>query len=223
MVPSTADISRPGAPGTPHRRFWLAMVLGPAACVVGTRWWLQFRLERMGVVPPPGLSPAGDPESLIRTLGLVGLACVAFACLAWWLVRKPGPWRGHPAFKWTLLGIWVLACGLGTLQAVRSHFNALGLSATRIETLRVVGLRAQPPSLRSPGGTRLFLDWPAQGGLHSVLLESFPDTPDSRPALLQLQLAPGRWQGWYVLGWTVPASAAVAVPAASLSSDKATP
>lgn len=187
-----------------RRHAVLLAVLGPVALMVGVRWWLQFRLDRLAVSLPPELSLAGDPAGLLRTVALVVLGCAAFGLLAWWLVRKPG--APTPLQRRVMLGLlvaWVLLWLAGTAQAVRSQFNALGLQPARSETLRLVGLKVQPPSLRSVGGARLYLDWPAEGGLHTVTIESPSEALLRQPAAVQLQLAAGRWHGWYVQGWAV--------------------
>lgn len=187
-----------------RRHAVMLALLGPVALMVGVRWWLQFRLDRLPDSLPPALSLAGDPAGLLRTVALVVLGCAAFGLLAWWLVRKPG--APTPLQRKVLSGLlvaWVLLWLAGTAQAVRSHFNVLGLQPARTETLRLVGLKQTPPSLRSAGGARLYLDWPAEGGLHTVTIEAPSEALLRQPPSVQLQLAAGRWHGWYVLGWAV--------------------
>lgn len=199
-----------------RRHAVMLALLGPVALMVGVRWWLQFRLERLSLSLPPELAAAGDPAGLLRTVALVVLGCAAFGLLAWWLVRKPGaPSPLQRKVMQGLLAAWVLLWLVGTAQAVRSHFNVQGLQPTRTETLRLVGLKVQPPSLRSLGGARLYLDWPAEGGLHTVTVEAPSEALLRQPPSVQVQLAPGRWRGWYVLGWAVPgADSAAAQPSA---------
>ncbi len=182
-------------------------VLVPAVLWVVVREWLQWRLAQLGVALPPSLSPATDPATLIRTVALVLLGCLAFGLLAWWLVRKPGPARPRlppGRLAWGLLAVWVVLWLAGTVQAVRSQMNVLGVQPGHSETLALVGLRQTPPTRRSTGGAQLYLDWPAQGGLHTVQVETPSPALLQQPRRVQLQVAPGRWYGWYVLDWTVP-------------------
>jgi hypothetical protein len=198
-----------------RRHAVLSAVVAPVLLMVAVRSWLEARLDRMGVDLPPALSPAGDPQALMDTVIVAGLACLAFGLLVWWLVRKPGPGpRMHPSLKWGFLALWMLAWMAGSEEAVRGHFNALGLQPSRTVTLTLAGLKVNPPSLRSLGGARLYLDWPEQGGLYTVLVASPSEDLLKQPQRVHLQLAAGRWSGWYVLGWSVP------VPSPR---DKATP
>ncbi len=198
-------------------------VLAPAVLWVMVREWLQWRLAQLGAVLPPPLNPAGDPVALMRNIALVLLACLAFAALAWWLVRKPGParYRLPPGrLAWVLLALWVVLWLAGAAQAVRSQLNVLGVQPAHGETLALVGVRQSPPTLRSVGGAQLYLDWPAQGGLHTVLVESPSPALLAQPPKVLLQVAPGRWHGWYVLSWSVPGADPTAPPPPT---DKATP
>jgi hypothetical protein len=187
-----------------RRHALLLLVVGPAALMVAVRWWLQWQVDRLAQPLPPALSPAGDPNALWLTVALVVTGCVVFGVLAWWLVRKPGP-----APRWlrpVAVALWVLVWLAGTAQAVRSHLNVVGVQASQPEVLRLVGLKVIAASTRSLGGARLYLDWPAQGGLHTVLIDSPDEALLRQPARVQLQVAPGRWQGWYVTGWSLEAA-----------------
>lgn len=201
----------------------LTLMVGPVALLVAIRWWLNWQVDRLAAPLPPALNPAGDPVSLWLTVVLVAAGCVLFGLLAWWLVRKPGPlprWlRGAAVAAWVL--VWLA----GSAQALRSHLNVLGAQAGRTEVLRLVGLKAIAPSLRSVGGARLYLDWPAQGGLHTVLIASPGEALLRQPERVQLQVSPGRWQGWFVTGWSL--DGVLPAPGSEVSvdapRDKATP
>lgn len=215
-----ADVAAPeGLWATARRHGLLLAVLAPVALMVVVRWGLQWRMDRLGVALPPLLSLASDPDSVLLTAALVAAGCVVFAGLAWWLVRKPGP-LPRPLRTGALV-LWVVVWLAGSAQAVRSHFNGLGVQASRTEVLRLVGLKAVAPSLRSLGGARLYLDWPEHGGLHTVQIESPSQALLQQPAHIQLQLAPGRWGGWYTVGWSL-ADAPVQAGAAAVSVDTPT-
>ena len=51
-----------------RRHAVMLALLGPVALMVGVRWWLQFRLDRLPDSLPPALSQAGDPAGLLRTV-----------------------------------------------------------------------------------------------------------------------------------------------------------
>ncbi len=211
VVPVTED---EGPRAWLRRHAVLLAAIGPVALMVAVRWWLQWRLDRQDQALPAALSPASDPNAVMLTVVLVTLGCLAFGGLVWWLVRKPGPLsRG---VRVGALGLWALVWLAGSAQSVRSHFNAVGVQASRTEVLRLVGLKVSAPSLRSVGGARLYLDWPEQGGLHTVLIESPTEALLRQPARVQLQLAPGRWGGWYAVGWSlVPLVTAPTAPPGS--------
>ncbi len=197
---------QPGWLGLLRRYAVQAAVLLPAVVWVAAREWVQWRQAGLGRALPPALSPASDPVELLRTMGFVLVACLAFASLAWWLVRKPGPVRSRLStsrFAWGLLAVWVALWLAGAAQAVRSQFNVEGVQAPHTETLKLVGLRVTQPTKRSLGGAQLYLEWPAQGGLHTVVIESPSPELLREPPTVQLQVAAGRWHGWYVLDWAV--------------------
>ena len=189
----------------------LVGLFGPLLALVALRWWLTFQLETSGQTLPPALSSAGDPEQLMVWVALVSVLAALMGVLVWWLMRKPAdPLAAarHAVHRnrvlqglfwcWVAVGVW------GLTQTWRAHANRLGLQPTRTVSLKVVAVQVQPASTRSLGGAKVFLDWPDNGGLHTVLLEPVTEPLLRKPDMLQLQLAPGRWNGWFVLGWTVP-------------------
>ncbi len=224
-TPVPAPVGAPLSPAEPVRsRALLAAAVGPVLLLAGVRWWLQARLERSGMSLPPELVPASDPEQFLLSLAWGVAACLAFAALVWWLVRKPGPLlRLRQTGRWVLAGCWVLAWLWGSVHAVRSQDNRWGLEASRTETLALVGLRPQAPSLHSPGGVMLYLDWPEQGGLHTVLVDRPTPAWARQPDRVTLQLAHGRQSGWYVLGWSLPEVSGVGTVAAAGSTPESAP
>ena len=185
-----------------QRNALLAGLFGPPALWVATRWWLEFQLDRAGVVFPPVLGPASDPDAVVRGLWMGAFAAVVLGGLVWWLMR-PGQaamvrrrWAGR-----MLLGVWVSVWVAGTGQTLRSHFNRLHLQPPVDLVLRVVAVQVQPASLRSLGGAKVYVDWPSGGGLHTVLLASATEELLRQPPTLALSVAQGHWSGHYVTAW----------------------
>ncbi|MBY0465165.1 MAG: hypothetical protein K2W33_09495 [Burkholderiales bacterium] len=184
-------------------RWAASAALGSAVVWVVVRWWLEARLERNGWVLPPELSPAIDPDTFIQRLIGGSVAVLVVGGVLWWLLRSRSP-RTVSRTLWGLLGVWVATWLLGAVSQWQNHANRLNLAATQTETLRVVGVQLTKPSTRSLGGAKMYVDWPDQGGLHTVLIEEATEALLRQPSHLSLALAPGRSHGWYVLGWSVP-------------------
>ena len=112
--------------------------------------------------------------------------------------------------------ITVSVIGAGTLlsasQCARAALASTRKAAPPPSTLKVVGVQVSKPSTRSVGGAKVYVDWPAQGGLHTVMIEDASEALMRQPAHLSLTLAPGRSHGWYVLGWSVPGADAKGQP-----------
>lgn len=186
-------------------------LFGPPLALVGLRWWLTFSLETSGQTMPPALATAGDPSQLMFWVA-VGVALAALTgALVWWLMRKPADpeaaaryARQRGAVLKILFWLWVATWLLALASAWRSHANRLGLQTQRSVSMKVVAVQVQPASTRSVGGAKVYLDWPEQGGLHTVVLESPDEALLRKPTSLQLDLAPGRWSGWFVVSWRVP-------------------
>lgn len=184
-------------------RWAASAALGSVVVWVLVRWWLAARLDRNGWVLPPELSPAIDPDTFVQRLMMGSVAVVVVFGVLWWLLRSRSP-RTVSWTLWGLLGAWVTVWSWGAVSQWQNHANRLHLSPTQTETLRVVGMQMAKPSNRSLGGAKMYVDWPAQGGLHTVLIEDVTEALLREPRYLSLALAPGRSQGWYVLGWSVP-------------------
>ena len=184
-------------------RWAASAALGSAVVWVVVRWWLEARLERNGWVLPPELSPAIDPDTFIQRLVMGSVAVLVVFGALWWLLRSRSP-RTVSRTLWGLLGAWVAMWLLGAYSQWENHANRLNLAPTQTETLRVVGVQLTKPSTRTLGGAKMYVDWPAQGGLHTVLLEEASEALLRQPSHLSLTLAPGRSHGWYVLDWSVP-------------------
>ncbi len=183
-------------------RWAASAALGSAVVWVAVRWWLEARLERNGWVLPPELSPAIDPDTFILRLMGGAVAVVVVLGVLWWLLRSHSP-RTVSRTLWGLLGVWVAVWLLGAVSQWQNHANRLNLAPTQTETLRVVGVQVTKPSTRTLGGAKMYVDWPEQGGLHTVLIEDASEALLRQPSQLTLTLAPGRSHGWYVLGWSV--------------------
>lgn len=170
---------------------------------IAVRGWLEARLERSGWVLPPELAPAVDPDVFIQRLVGGSMAVLVVCGALWWLLRSRSPGTVSRTL-WGLLLAWVVVWVWGAVSLWQDHANRLNLTATQTETLRVVGMQVTQPSTRTLGGAKMYLDWPTQGGLHTVLIEEASEALLRQPSQLTLTLAPGRSHGWYVLGWSVP-------------------
>jgi hypothetical protein len=187
------------------------------------RWGLRWHGERDTAWP--ALQPATDPDALLHGLMTGAGVLVLLLALGWggvWGVRR---WaKGHPQrqrlWRKAALLLWGIVWLMGAAQAWHSHTNRTEVGAGRHLTLSVVGMQPVAASVRSVGGVRVYLDWPEQGGLHTVLLESPHEDLLRRPVALTLTLAPGRWQGWFVQAWQ-PLFSAPAQPLSS--SEEGTP
>ncbi|HRK37162.1 MAG TPA: hypothetical protein PK347_02135 [Burkholderiaceae bacterium] len=191
------------ADGKPIRRIAGATALGVVVVWVLVRWWLNARLDQNGWVLPPELAVSVDPALFFQRALWAVAAVLALGGALWWLLRSRSQ-RVVRSTLWGLLAVWVAAWLWAAVGQWRNQVNRLNLTATQTETLRVVGVQLAKPSTRSAGGVRMFVEWPAQGGLHTVLIEDATEALLQQPTHLALTLAPGRHRGWYVLGWSVP-------------------
>lgn len=187
----------------PVRRVAGSLALGAVVVWVLVRWWLNARLDRLGAVLPPELALSLEPGAFMQRALWAVAAVLLVGGVLWWLMRSRSPLVVRSTL-WVLLAVWVSAWLWGAVSQWRNQDNRLNLTATQTETLRVVGVQVAQPSTRSAGGVRMFVEWPAQGGLHAVLLEDVTEALLRQPTHLDVKLAPGRYHGWYVLGWAVP-------------------
>lgn len=166
----------------------------------GLRWWVD---RENGYRWPP-LQAATDPDALLHGLMAGAAVLLLLLALAWslWRWAKPHPSRRRGLSQVALV-VWGLVWLLGAVQAVYAHVNRTQLGESRQVTLSVMGAQTVMTSTRAIGGLRLYLDWPEQGGLHTLLIESPSEDVSHRPAALTLTLAPGRWQGWFVRAWQI--------------------
>ena len=192
-------------------RWAASAALGAVVVWVAVRWWLQARLDNNGWVLPPELALAIDPDVFIQRLQGITVAVLVVCGLLWWLLRSRSPQTVRRTL-WGLLVAWVGVWLWGAISLAQNHANRLNLTPTQTETLKVVGVQVSKPSTRSVGGAKVYVDWPAQGGLHTVMIEDASEALMRQPAHLSLTLAPGRSHGWYVLGWSVPGADAKGQP-----------
>ena len=188
-------------------------LLLPLLTLVLVRTWLHLPLRAQTGALPPELVPASEPDVFLSTLVTVGGGLLVAGLLLWWLLGSRVRWVVRVTL-WTLLLAWVVLWSAGTVQMVRSHLNQVGLQRSHAETLRVVAVRLEKPTVRGPGGARVYLDWPEQGGLHTTLIENPGEALLRQPERLTVQVAPGRWRGWFVVGWSLP-DVARSLPAAA--------
>ena len=196
-----------------QRNGLLVGLFGPPAVWVAVRWWLDYQVQRGGIVLPPALSPAADPDSAMRWVMVGVAAAAALGALVWWLMRpSTAGTAARRSVGRGLLVLWVLVWAGGVVQAQRSHANRLGLQPAREVLVKVVAVQVQPASVRAVGGAKVYVDWPAGGGLHTVVLESPTEDLLRKPAALTLTLAAGRFSGEFVTGWRVDNAAAPTIP-----------
>ena len=193
---ATPTMSRKG-------RWAASAALGAVVVWVLVRWWLEAQLDRNGWVLPPELASTIDPDTFMQRLVAGSVAVLVVGGVLWKLLRSQSP-RIVSATLWGLLAVWVAVWLGGAYSQWQNQTNRLNLSPTQTETLRVVGVQLTKPSTRSLGGAKMYVDWPAQGGLRTVLIEEASEALLRQPSHLTLTLAPGRSHGWYVLGWSVP-------------------
>lgn len=208
-APSEPPVSAPPGPAplSQRARLWVAnAVVLPVIIWVGLRWQLRAQREAPGVQWLTVLEPVPDPDALLRALLAwgVGLLLTALALRwAWAVWAKPGT-RVRRIALWTLLVLWVLVWLGGSAAAWRTQANALGLHSPRTVELELVGLQQLEPSARSEGGARIFVVWPEQGGLYRAIVPEPSAELLAKPPRLRLELAQGRYSGWFLTGWAVP-------------------
>ena len=193
-------------PALTRTRRWVGNALvGPVIVWVAMRWSLRGEREAPGVAWPAALEPVPDPEVWFQALWSWGLGLLVAAVLLRWMWARwarPGTLFRQRAL-WCLLVLWVAVWLGGTAAAWRTQANQKDLQAARTVSLKVIAVQKLDPSARSEGGARVFLEWPEQGGLHRVVLSSPSPELLASPPTLTLTVSPGRWQGWFVTGWSV--------------------
>lgn len=208
-----------------RNRVWLGL-FAPAALLVVVRWWLDFQLDTAGLELPPALALASTPGEVMQSVAMGGVGVLLLAGLVIWLMRPAQhalQKRRQAVVLRGLLVLWVVLWLGGTTGVVRNHLNRLNLQAQRELVLPLVGQQTRKPSVRSPGGVKVFLDWPDGGGLHTLMLENpLPHAVPERGALV-LQLAPGRWSGWFVTSWAPQPDPTVSAPSTQPTPDRTTP
>jgi hypothetical protein len=190
---------------------WRKQLIGnvlvlPVLLWVALRWNLTDEREAPGVNWPAPLSLAPDPDALVQALMWWGGAVLVAALVlrwAWARWARPGT-RVRQVVLWVLLALWALVWLGGSGAAWREQANQRGLAVQRTESFKLVAVQQVPASSRGVGGARLFVEWPEQGGLHRVVVENPSPALLAKPERVTLKLAPGRWQGWFVLGWELP-------------------
>lgn len=208
-----------------RNRVWLGL-FAPAALLVVVRWWLDFQLNTAGLELPPALALASTPSGVMQGVALGGVVALLVAGLVVWLMRpaKHALQKRHQTVVLrSLLVLWVLLWLGGTAGVVRNHLNRLNLQAQRELVLPLVGQQTSQPSVRSPGGVKVFLDWPDGGGLHTLMLENPLSQAVPQRGALVLQLAPGRWSGWFVTSWAPQFDLAQPSPPTPLTPPRTTP
>ena len=183
----------------PQRAAWLGFA--PVAAWVGLRWVLAWQDERH---PPPDawvLAPfvgTQDPWGWLRPFGAFIAALIVLVLLGRWLRRRHG---ARLPRRW-LAGAWVLLWLVACAAQLMAWQNRRQLAPQPPMAAELIGQHAQPPSLRSLGGTLWVLRVAGQADLLQVLV---PDDAGAAPPQLHQRLrlhwARGHWYGRYVTGW----------------------
>ena len=182
-----------------QRAAWLGFA--PVAAWVALRWVLSWLDERQPAPAAWALAPftgTQDPWAWLRPLGGVMAALLLLVLLARRLRRRHGAGLlGRMlAAAWVLL--WLAACA----AQLMAWQNRRQLAPQPPLLAEPIGRHAQPPSLRSLGGTLWVLRVAGQADLQQVLV---PDGTGATPLQLhqplRLHWARGRWHGRYVTGW----------------------
>jgi len=205
----------PVAPELTRLRLWVGnAVVAPVMLWVAQRWSLRAEREAPGVNWPMVLEPVPDPDAFVQALmqglGAFLVAVVVFR-LAWMRWARPGT-RTRRVALWALLGVWVLAWLGGCAAAWRTQANQKNLQASQPLMLKVVAVQQLDANSRSEGGGRVFVEWPEQGGLYRVVLPNPSPELLTKPSHIQLTVAAGRWNGWFVTGWQLPDAAPAPSP-----------
>ncbi|CAM3494594.1 hypothetical protein [Paracidovorax anthurii] len=209
-----------GAPeGATRTAWWL---FAPPAAVVGLRWLLQWHDDRWpgpaawALAPFAGTRDLGPGLLAALGAGAAGLAVVGV------LLRRVARHRGRGPARRVAAGLWGLACAAGALAMAARHWDARWLQPLPETRVAVAGSRAQPPSLRGPGGTQVVLRWEAGPGGGDVPVLRQATLPAEAAAAwrpgqaLRLQWARGRFGGLYATGWDALPPGGVPAPAPHL-------
>ncbi len=180
-----------------RRTAWL--LFAPLAAVVGVRWVLAWLEDRAAPSPAWPLAPfvgTQDPLGWLRPLGWgVGVA-LALLGLGWAAWRRFG---ARPVRR-VLGAAWVLACLAACAAQIGRHVNLRALQPQPPVLAEVLGSRAQPPSLRSVGGTLLVLRLQGEDAVQQVLAEDPAAARWRAGQRLRVHWATGRATGRYVTG-----------------------
>lgn len=191
-----------------RRTIWL--LVAPPAVMVGLRSVLEMLVDRQPQALALPLIPVSAPGSLMA-LVWPAFAVVAVAAAVALLVRQLG-WRRVRA---AAAVVWVLLWLAGSGALIQRHLNQQGLRPLPSAMARTLASQFKPPSLRSAGGTQLYLQVPGLQTPHTVIIDD-PELAQLKPGdTLVLNLAQGRFDGLFVTGWQPP-RAAIAPPAGSL-------
>lgn len=199
--PSTERPAGALAGWTSQRTAWV--LFAPPAALVGLRWLLQLVDDRQSAPPALPLHPVATATGALDLLWPVALG-IAGLTVAAWLLRRVGWRRAAPAVGLLWLLIWLAGSGV----LLQRHFNREGLflqdarsSTSAPVTARVLTSRFKPASLRGMGGTELLLLVPGLARPQRLLIDDEQARPLKADDRLALQIAKGRFSGFFVTGW----------------------
>ena len=180
---------------------WL--LFAPPAVMLGVRWLLQLMVDRAGGVPALPLAPVATAADVMDVLWPVLLGCALLAVVIG-LMRRFGSQRVLPVLGVAWLALWLVASGM----LVQRYLNRQGLWLQDAQTTpaaavmaKVLSQQIKAASLRSLGGTELVLSVPGIELPQRLLIEEARSHSFKAGDTLALQLANGRFGGWFVTAW----------------------
>lgn len=205
-MPSTDALNRsgqnPAGNGwTSQRTAWL--IFGPPAFMVAVRWLLQLVDDRQNTVQALPLVPVSTAAGVLDLLWPFALA-LALLIAAGLVIHRLGWRRIMPVIG----AVWLLLWLFGSGALLQRHVNRQGLvlqgmtaAAPAPVQARVVTAQFKPASLRSLGGTELVLQIDGVAIPNRLLIADAGAASFKPGDTLALQLAFGRFNGWFVTGW----------------------
>ncbi len=183
---------------------WL--VFAPPAVMLGVRWFLQLLVDRAGGAPALPLAAVATASEVMDLLWPVLVGCALLAVAIGWM-RRLGSRRALPVLGVAWLALWLGASGM----LVQRHLNREGLwlqdaQATPSPAVmaKVLSQQIKAASLRSLGGSELVLSVPGLALPQRLLIEDARSKSFKAGDALALQLARGRFDGWFVTAWQAP-------------------
>lgn len=184
--------------GTPSRMLWVA--LAPPVLLFAVRAGLQWQEAQEPRAPALPLETVTTASGVFELLWPWLVALAAIVALLWG-AKRLGRLGGLALVAWLLLWFG------GSAALVERELNRRDLRTVSPMAARVLASRSVESSLRAAGGTRLYLQVDGLVGPRSMLSDD-PRAAGLRPEdVISLDVAQGRFRGWFVTGWRPPGAA----------------